>query len=168
MGHVCGAILRDTGEDRTGLLVTIGTNNKSVDKWELIAVPLISLLSVAFNDKTLECKIEIEQRKVKIRYVFRNLPKPSLRRFLSPGPLQFVSVEPTDDQQETVWDEMKKVEKISQLCSRIMSLEKNRDVIRSGLEHTLTLLQRNKKTSIESSSSGSHARVIKIVPTTID
>ena len=171
LGLMCGTILKHEsgGEKRTGLLVTVGNVLADPVMWELIAIPLTSLLKVSFNEKNFECRIEIEQRKVHIGSVFKSLPPPSVRRFLSPGPMQFtprpIAAEPMITAR--VVAEIKKIESISKICSRIMSLDRNPEVVISGLEHTLALLKGGTTNTAygDSPAPSHHCRVIKIVPT---
>jgi diphosphate--fructose-6-phosphate 1-phosphotransferase len=168
--------------ERTGLLVAVRPHEHRA--WEYGAIPLTSLLSVDFDSESLECRIEIEQRRVNVKSVFDSLPPPSARRFVCPGPIQFES-EQVDVESVNVSSQLAKIQKISDLCSQIMSLgagaseESVREVLRTGLDHTRTLvgskkiyLSETKKTTFSKTKSSdllrpvasSHCRVIKLIP----
>jgi pyrophosphate--fructose-6-phosphate 1-phosphotransferase len=161
MGVVAEKLLRS---QRTGLLLTVSTGGG------IRAVPLTSLLTVAVDKQALECRFEIQQRRVSLKSVFGDLPCPSKRRFMNPGPLQFGD-RPLEQSPSNVVDQMKKIERIARMCSRIMSSGRRR-VVKSGLEHTLALLtaveddEKNNgfANSVAPPTVPPHCRVIKLVP----
>jgi pyrophosphate--fructose-6-phosphate 1-phosphotransferase len=175
MGLVAGKLARD--KDRTGLLVTVSAEGC------FGAVPLTSLLTCKFDKTTLECSLEIEQRKIDLNSVFHALPCPSMRRFMNPGPLQMGRKRQPAIRSVDVSGQLKKIEKVTALCSLLMSVDSGRrEVIKSGLEHTLALLRAGREDSgssngekpVERRRAGdwlrpltrSHSRVVKIVPIT--
>ena len=185
MGYTAGMLVAN---NRTGLLVNMTNLAAPPAEWIPRAVPLTSLLSMEFDSEHSECRMEISQRRVE--YLHPSLPPPSKRRFISPGAMQFTDTGPSRSLQAMSSRHSRQEElviAVSALCSRIMSQSANaadesvRDVIQSGLTHTLKLLRsvappvRRPRADPRASRSAekeallrplvrSHCRVVKIVP----
>lgn len=186
MGFTAAALV---AHNRTGLLVNVTNLAAPVSAWVPMGIPLTSLLDVTFDAKKSECLISIEQRKP--GFILDQLPPPSKRRFVNPGPLQFgvpvIPLQGLSSMSSRCSREAGMVKRVSELCSKIMSMGANagdenvRDIIQTGLQHTLKLLaSRSHKKSTAASASDtrdrngellrpfhkSHSRVVKIVPVT--
>ena len=191
LGYAAGCFI---ASDRTGLLVTVGNlANQSIAEWEILGVPLTSLLTAELNKDTLECCLSIERRPADFSLLNRFLPPPSKRRFLHPGPMQFrddLRLISLGEKSPEFVNQRTLVQRISTICSQIMSIsasasdEKVRDVLTSGLRHTLALLNAHKKGDDNPPSVGikknyrpscpeslllrphnqSHCRVVQLVP----
>jgi hypothetical protein len=177
--------------EKTGLLVTVENLAKFsvAQDWEPLGVPLTSLLQIHLDKESLACSMFIQQREADFCMVEKMLPNPAMRRFLNPGPLQFrdnLRLKSLKQNSPQLVRQRILVEKVSALCSQIMSIgssatdQQVRDVLTTGLAHTLALMkaanrgtafhENNDKTRTDDNDllrpggNHSHNRVIQLVP----
>jgi hypothetical protein len=195
MGYAAGVVLRG---DRSGLLVAVDRHHNSV-----YGIPITSIINIKNFDSVIgECRIEIERKKFTVSKLRNILPPPSRRRFVNPGPLQWNVVEEQPVVESLGDHDDDQLEKMSQLCSQVMSLaatatdERVRNMIGAGLKYALQIVgaplpqialteglrsrantmnsfngmnasvisPRNSERGGNLRRTGSHCRVVKIVP----
>jgi 6-phosphofructokinase len=190
LGLFAGILINN---DKTALLVSVenlaGLN--VAQDWEPLGVPLTSLLQIHLDKESLECSMYIQQREADFQVLEKQLPAPALRRFLNPGPLQFrdnLRLKSLTINSPQLVRQRILVEKVSALCSQIMSISSSasdqrvRDVLNTGLAHTLALMKAGNPNFFENHpgpndarkgaashdllrpGNDSHNRVIQLVP----
>eukprot|EP00400_MALV-I_sp_L67-5_P001285 gene1285-163_t len=89
LGYGAGVLL-DAG--KTALLVHVRNLSENINQWRVGGVPLSSLVNVKYSNNDQEVVIWIESQGLMLvgKRFQCNLPPPAERRFVNPGPVQFV------------------------------------------------------------------------------